>query len=110
MNIKARNLIEDHSALIIEALDCYRREVEDAHQEMTKAATECQAGYDQVKDDPAARAALDAPAESPGMISVAPTAEGLKHMAQMFTESASKYSQKLAALTKITEALENQEG
>jgi hypothetical protein len=106
MNTKTVRLLEQHSELILSALEFYRRELETSRQEMTKAAAECQAGYDRVKDDPEARAGLDQRAATPGMISIAPTTAGLHRMAQLFTESAQDYAVKIAALDKLAGALD----
>jgi hypothetical protein len=107
MKITTARLLEQHSELLIEALDCLRREAEHSRDEVTKGAAECQAAYDKIKDDPAACAKLDA---SHSWC----TTMGLKHMAQMFRESAETYAGKLAALDEISTALnpdyDNEEG
>jgi hypothetical protein len=99
MKIKTMKLIEQHSELITDALDSLRREAEASREQVTKAAAECQASYDKIKDDPEALAALDA---SNQMFTVS----GLYHMAQMFRESAEKWAEKLAALEELCEALD----
>jgi hypothetical protein len=99
MDTKTQNLIEQHTELIIEGLDCLRREAEHSRHEVTKGAAECQAAYDKIKDDPEAQAALDA---SHSMYTTA----GLKHMAQIFRESAETWSEKLATLGELTRALD----
>jgi hypothetical protein len=55
-----------------------------------------------------AEKAQDAPSASPGMISLAPTTSGLRHMAGAFTESAGRSARVLAALEEISEAMEEE--
>jgi hypothetical protein len=97
MKIKTVRLLEQHSELILSALESYRRELETSQQEVTRGAAECQAGYDKIKDDPAACAAQDRT-----MVTTA----GLYHMARMFTESAQDYTVKIAVLDEIAGALD----
>ena len=103
MKFKTYSLIEASTELITEALGCLRRETEASREKVAEGAAECQASWDQLKDDPEARDRLDA---SNSWC----TSQGLKHMAQRFRESAASYDQKLAAIEELTEALENQEG
>jgi hypothetical protein len=106
MNTKTVRLLEQHSELILSALESYRRELETSRQEVTRAAAECQASYDKIKDDPAACAALDQRRAPPGTIFLAPTTQGLCHMARMFAESAQDYAVKIAALDELAGALD----
>jgi hypothetical protein len=103
MNTKTRNmfldLMEHHQGAITNALECHQ-------QDMTEAAQAAQAEYDKVKDDPEARARLDAPSTTPGFINLAPTTSGLLRMAKMFTAEAGKDQAALDQLEQISEALE----
>jgi hypothetical protein len=99
-------LLGRHEDIVLAALDSYRAEIEASRAECTRAGKECQAAFDQIKDDPEALAAQDAPGQAgPGMISVKPTASGLSNMARMFTEGAAKHARTLAALDELSEAL-----
>jgi hypothetical protein len=89
-------LLERHEDIVLAALDGYRAEIEKSRDECTRAAKECQEGYDRVKDDPAARAAQD----RTGI-----TTMGLYHLARRFTEGAGKHAENLAALDEISQAL-----
>jgi hypothetical protein len=76
MDNKTLRLIEASTELITEALGCLRRETEASREKVAAGAAECQASWDQLKDDPEARAKLDAS-------NAWCTSLGLKHMAQM---------------------------
>ena len=105
MNGKAQRLVEtllDRDEYVIIAALQHHRDY------MLAQAEKAQAAYGKIKDDPEARAAQDAPSASPGMISLAPTTSGLRHMAGAFTESAGRSARVLAALEEISEAMEEE--
>jgi hypothetical protein len=94
MDNKTLRLIEASTELITEALGCLRRETEASREKVAAGAAECQASWDQLKDDPEARAKLDAS-------NAWCTSLGLK-----LRESAARYDEKLTAIETLTEALE----
>jgi hypothetical protein len=98
MDTKTRNLLDQHGELITEALECYRRELDASRQRTADGAAECQDSWDKLKDDPAARAELDA---SRSLI----TSQGLRHMARVLAESAESYARQIATLDALIAAL-----
>lgn len=94
-----RQFMADQEGTILNALRNQERDMRDAAEEARK-------GYEQYKNAPEApRKPL--PDSGTMTISLMPTANGLKHMAEMFTAEADKAEKAAEEWEKLTEALED---